>query len=230
MCDHGDCRVRTMLAMVAARWKQFRDPRALRQLVPSFSAISATAISRLASALTTARMARCTEPTGMPVPIEIVRTLKPARIRSSTIIAVELFRRVFRDVFRLFRHQRQRSSARGCNAEPCNAEFRLRHRLGGIVEQVTAGLDAGDVLVPGMRVHRDHKVGAAARAVIAGFGNALVRSGILTTSRFSVLRGLSFARMAVTPTLAVVDYPPLAPTGAARTIRGTCRGELAAPP
>ena len=31
--------------MVAARWKQFRDPRALRRsFVPSFSAISATAI------------------------------------------------------------------------------------------------------------------------------------------------------------------------------------------
>jgi hypothetical protein len=52
------------------------------------------------------------------------------------------------------------------------AESRLRHRLGGIVEQVAAGLDAGDVLVPGLRIHRHHEVGAAARAEMAGLRNA----------------------------------------------------------
>ena len=52
------------------------------------------------------------------------------------------------------------------------AEFRLRHRLGGIVEQITAGLDGRHVLVPGLRVHRHHHVGAAAGAEMAGFGDA----------------------------------------------------------
>jgi hypothetical protein len=42
--------------------------------------------SFLASALAMARMARCTEPTGMPVPLEIMRTLRPAFLRSSTIM------------------------------------------------------------------------------------------------------------------------------------------------
>ena len=49
------------------------------------------------------------------------------------------------------------------------AEFRLRQRLGRIVEQIPAGLDALDVLVPGLRVHGDHQVGAAAGAEMAGF-------------------------------------------------------------
>ncbi len=52
------------------------------------------------------------------------------------------------------------------------AEFRLRHRLGRIVKQIAARLDAGDVLVPGLRVHRHHEIGAAARAEMAGFRNA----------------------------------------------------------
>ncbi len=52
------------------------------------------------------------------------------------------------------------------------AELRRRHRLGGVVEQVAAGLDRGDVLVPGLRVHRDHQVDAAARAEMAGFRDA----------------------------------------------------------
>ena len=52
------------------------------------------------------------------------------------------------------------------------AELRGRHRLGGIVEQVAAGLDRGDVLVPGLRVHRDHHVDAAARAEMAVLGDA----------------------------------------------------------
>ncbi len=52
------------------------------------------------------------------------------------------------------------------------AEFRGGERLGRIVEQVAAGLDAGDVLVPGLRIHRHHEIGAAARAEMAGFGNS----------------------------------------------------------
>ena len=48
------------------------------------------------------------------------------------------------------------------------AEFRRRHRLGRIVEQIAARLDRGDVLVPGLRVHRHHQVDAAARAEMAG--------------------------------------------------------------
>ena len=52
------------------------------------------------------------------------------------------------------------------------AELRRRHRLGGIVEQVAAGLDRGDVLVPGLRVHRDHHVDATARAEMAVLGDA----------------------------------------------------------
>ena len=51
------------------------------------------------------------------------------------------------------------------------AEFRLRHRLGRIVEQIAARLDAGHVVVPGLRVHRHHEVGAAAGAEMAGLGN-----------------------------------------------------------
>ena len=51
------------------------------------------------------------------------------------------------------------------------AEARGRHRLGGIVEQVAARLDRGDILVPGLRVHRDHQVDAAARAEMAGLGH-----------------------------------------------------------
>ncbi|MGX1356337.1 putative membrane protein [Bradyrhizobium elkanii] len=52
------------------------------------------------------------------------------------------------------------------------AEFRRRHRLGRIVEQIAAGLDRGDVLVPGLRVHRHHQVDAAAGAEMAVLGDA----------------------------------------------------------
>ena len=45
-------------------------------------------------------------------------------------------------------------------------------RLCGVVEQVAARLDRGDVLVPGLRVHRDHEVDAAARAQMTGAGDA----------------------------------------------------------
>ena len=47
------------------------------------------------------------------------------------------------------------------------AEPRGRHRPCRIVKQIAAGLDLGDVLVPGLRVHRDHHVDAAAPAEIA---------------------------------------------------------------
>ena len=47
------------------------------------------------------------------------------------------------------------------------AEFARRHRLAAVVHQVAAGLDLGDVLVPGLRVHRDHQVDAAAPAEVA---------------------------------------------------------------
>ncbi len=54
----------------------------------------------------------------------------------------------------------ERHADRGdVGAEP----FR-RQRPRRVVEQVAARLDAGDVLVPGLRVHRHHEVGAAARA------------------------------------------------------------------
>ena len=52
------------------------------------------------------------------------------------------------------------------------AEARGGQGLGRIVEQVAALLDRGDVLVPGLRVHRDHQVDAAARAEMTGFGDA----------------------------------------------------------
>src|SRR6185503_13127912 len=43
---------------------------------------------------------------------------------------------------------------------------------GRIVEQIAAGFDRGDVLVPGLRVHRHHHVDAAtAGAQMAGFGH-----------------------------------------------------------
>ena len=51
------------------------------------------------------------------------------------------------------------------------AEFRRRHRLGRIVEQIAAGLDRGDVLVPGLRVHRHHHVDAAAGAEMTVLGH-----------------------------------------------------------
>ena len=51
------------------------------------------------------------------------------------------------------------------------SEFRRRHRLRRIIEQIAAGLDRGDVLVPGLRVHRDHHVDAAARAQMSVLGD-----------------------------------------------------------
>ncbi len=51
-------------------------------------------------------------------------------------------------------------------------EFRRRHRLGGVVEQIAARLDHREVFVPGLRVHRDHEVDAAAGAEMAGLGDA----------------------------------------------------------
>ncbi len=49
------------------------------------------------------------------------------------------------------------------------AKFRARDRPRRVIEQVAAGLDRGDVGVPGLRVHRHHHVDAAARAQMAGF-------------------------------------------------------------
>ena len=71
------------------------------------------------------------------------------------------------------------------------AELGLRHRLGGIVEQIPAGLDAGHVLLPGLRVHGDHEVGAAARAEMAGLGDAHLVPGrqALDVGRENVARG-----------------------------------------
>ena len=51
------------------------------------------------------------------------------------------------------------------------AELRRRQRLGGVVEQVAAGLDLGDVAVPGLRVHGDHQVDPAAAAQMPGLGD-----------------------------------------------------------
>ena len=51
------------------------------------------------------------------------------------------------------------------------AKFRRRHRLRRIVEQIAAGLDLGNVLVPGLRVHCDHHVDAAAAAEMAGLAD-----------------------------------------------------------
>src|SRR4029450_3959260 len=52
------------------------------------------------------------------------------------------------------------------------AELGLRHRFGGIVEQVSARLDPRHVLVPGLRVHRHHEIGAPARPKVAGLRDA----------------------------------------------------------
>src|SRR4051812_14462942 len=52
------------------------------------------------------------------------------------------------------------------------AKFGLRQGFGRIVKQITARIDARHVLVPGLRIHRDHEIDAAARAEIAGFRNA----------------------------------------------------------
>ena len=52
------------------------------------------------------------------------------------------------------------------------AEARRRHRLRAVVEQVAARLDLRQVPVPGLRVHRDHQVDAAAAAEVALFGHA----------------------------------------------------------
>ncbi len=51
------------------------------------------------------------------------------------------------------------------------AEPRARQGLGGIVEEVAAGLDLGHILVPGLRVHGDRHVDAAACAQMARLGD-----------------------------------------------------------
>ncbi len=52
--------------------------------------------------------------------------------------------------------------------EICNRTYTdARQRPRAVVEEVAAGLDLGDVGVPGLRVHRDHHVHAAAPAAVA---------------------------------------------------------------
>ena len=52
------------------------------------------------------------------------------------------------------------------------AEFRSRYRARRIVEQVPARLQAGDILCPGLRVHRNEQVRAAACAQMSGAADA----------------------------------------------------------
>jgi hypothetical protein len=47
------------------------------------------------------------------------------------------------------------------------AELRFRERLRRVVKEVTAGLDLPEVGVPGLRIHRDHEIDAAAAAEMA---------------------------------------------------------------
>ena len=94
------------------------------------------------------------------------------------------------------------------------AELRRRQRLGRIVEQVAAGLDLGDVLVPGLRVHRDHQVDAAAPAEIAGLDDAHLVPGrqALDVGREDVARatGTPMRRIALAnSSLAVAEPEPL---------------------
>src|ERR1700690_822697 len=46
-----------------------------------------------------------------------------------------------------------------------------------IVEKVAARLDRGDILIEGLRIHRDHHVDSAARAEMALFGDAHFEPG-----------------------------------------------------
>ena len=52
------------------------------------------------------------------------------------------------------------------------AELRRRHRLRAVVEQIAAGLDLGQVLVPRLRVHGHHQVDTAAAREVALFVDA----------------------------------------------------------
>ena len=71
------------------------------------------------------------------------------------------------------------------------AELRRRQRLGRVVEQIAAGLDLGDVLVPRLRIHRDHEVDAAAAAAPAVLDDAhlVPRRQALDVGRKDVARG-----------------------------------------
>jgi hypothetical protein len=57
------------------------------------------------------------------------------------------------------------------------AEARRWHRLRRIIEQVAARLDLGDVLVPGLRVHRHHHVDAAAPPQMARIADPHLEPG-----------------------------------------------------
>ncbi len=78
------------------------------------------------------------------------------------------------------------------HAEQVNvgAQLLLGQRLGGIVEEIAAGLDGLDVLVPGLRVHRDHQVDAAAAAepALAGDANFVPGRQALNVRRKDVAR------------------------------------------
>jgi hypothetical protein len=81
----------------------------------------------------------------------------------------------------------QRHAERG----DVGAELRRRQRPRRIVEQVAAGVDLGDVLVPGLRVHRDGEVDAAAAPAPSRFGDAnlVPRRQALDVGRKDVARG-----------------------------------------
>ena len=57
------------------------------------------------------------------------------------------------------------------------AKLRRRHRLGRVIKQIAAGLDLGEVLVPGLRVHRHHHVDPAAAAEMALFADPHLEPG-----------------------------------------------------
>jgi len=71
------------------------------------------------------------------------------------------------------------------------AELRFRQGLGAVVEQIAAGFDFLQIRVPGLRVHRDHQVHAAAPALVAGFIDAdlVPRRQALDVRRKDVARG-----------------------------------------
>ena len=51
-------------------------------------------------------------------------------------------------------------------------QLRVRQRLGRVVEHEAARLDLGEVGLPGLRIHRDHQLDAAAPAAPAGLDHA----------------------------------------------------------
>src|SRR5208282_5060321 len=70
------------------------------------------------------------------------------------------------------------------------AELRGGQGLRRIIEEVTAGLDLGEVLVPRLRVHRDHHVDAATASEMAAFADSYLVPGRQTLD----VRGEDVAR------------------------------------